>query len=150
MRDLLGPYEDRLRALVGSQDDLARIATLWAATYDAVHRYRHTAPHIQVIRYEQLAGDPLATFEALYRSVGLAWNDAVREMVTAATSATGSEHTGFAWSLRGGLSRTAFRPMDSKAQLAAANSRLSAEDVQRVREITAGTEAKFEPAHGPS
>jgi hypothetical protein len=43
---------------------------------------------------------------------------------------------GFAWSLRGGLSRTAFRPMDSKALLAAQADRLTAAERARVREIT--------------
>lgn len=145
MRDMLGPWEDRLRALVGSGDDLATLATLWAATYDAVDRYRREDPRIRVVRYEDLAGEPQRTFGSLYESVGLRWDAAAREMVAAATTTASSEHSGFAWSVRGGLSRTAFKPMDSKAQLAAAGSRLSADDVDRVREITADTAAKFAP-----
>ena len=144
MRDMLAPWEDRLRALVGSTDELATIATLWAATYDAVDRYRRADPRIRVVRYEDLAGDPLPAFGALYAGLGLPWEAAVRDKVAAATSGTRAEHTGFAWSLRGGVSRTAFAPMDSRAQLAAAGSRLPAEDVARVREITAETAAKFE------
>lgn len=146
MRDLLGPYEDRLRSVAASSDHLARIATLWAATYDAVDRYRRARPRIHVIRYEQLAGDPLAGFEALYSSTGLAWDDAARETVTTATSSGKAEHSAFAWSMRGGLSRTAFTPMDSKVQLAVASGRLPPDDVKRVREITAEVEAKFEAA----
>jgi hypothetical protein len=145
MRDMLAPWEDRLRALVGRDDDLATLATMWAATYDAVDRYRQADPRIRVVRYEDLAGEPQRTFGSLYESVGLRWDDAARAMVAAATTASTSEHSGFAWSLRGGLSRTAFKPMDSKAQLAAAGCRLSAADVDRVREITAGTAAKFAP-----
>ena len=143
MRDLLGPYQDRLRALVDSQDDLAKIATLWAATYDAVDRYRRKDPRIQVVRYEDLAGDPQQAFGALYRSVGLTWDDAARAMVAEATGSSASQHKGFAWSLRGGVSRTAFQPMDSRAQLAAAGTRLPLEDAARVREITAETMAKY-------
>ena len=142
LRDLLGPYERQLRAL-DDGDDLAALATMWAATYDAVDRYRQDHPRIQVLRYEDLAGDPEAAFGALYRSVGLSWDDAARAMVAAATGASTAEHTGFAWSLRGGLSRTAFKPMDSRAQLATAGRRLGPADAERVREITAATAARF-------
>lgn len=59
-------------------------------------------------------------------------------------SGTGAERGGgFAWSLRGGLSRTAYRPMDSKAALAAQATRVSADERARVREITGDVARQF-------
>lgn len=149
MRDHLGPHEATLRSLVGEQDDLVKIAGLWSAAYDAVDRFRQADPRIQVIRYEELAGEPVRRFGALYSSLGLPFEGDVRAQVEAATTTTVKDNKSHHWSVRGGLSRTAFKPMDSRAQLAAAQQRLAAGDVARVRELTAATMAKFGPVSTP-
>ena len=145
VRDLLGPYEDRLRRLVGSQDHVAKIALLWSAVYAAVDRVRTGDPRIQVVRYEDLATDPVRGFGDLYRHLCLRWSDAVRTRVEEATTATGGTEKPHPWRLRGGVSRTAFRPMDSRAALRSARDRLSPAEVERVRELTADVAARFYP-----
>jgi hypothetical protein len=145
IRDLLGAYEDRMRALVGSQDHVAKIALLWSAVYDAVDRFRSADPRIRVVRYEDLATDPVPTFEDLYRHLNLGWSAEVRGQVEAATTGSGGTEKPHVWRLRGGLSRTAFRPMDSKVGLRSYRDRLSAPDIDRVRELTADVAARFYP-----
>jgi hypothetical protein len=140
MRNWLGPYASELRELVGSQDDVAKISLLWRVTYDLIDQARALDPRIHVVRYEDLAGSPLTAFEELYAHCGLAWSNAVRAKIDAATSAAGGDTRSHVWS---GLSRTAFRPMDSKAGLMSFRERLSEEDIIRVRTLTADVASRF-------
>ncbi len=136
MRDHLEPLRAELEAEVDSADWLASACVLWKAAYTVVHAVAAAHPDLVVRTYESLAGDPLVAFEALYGDLGLRWGDAPAATVGAATSTTPRESTGFRWSLRGGLSRTAFQPMDSRASVAAAAGRLSPPEVERVLALT--------------
>ncbi len=64
-------------------------------------------------------------------------------MVRSASLGGGGERPSHVWSLRGGLARTAYRPMDSAAALDAANRRLRPEQAATVRELTADVAARF-------
>ncbi|WP_113700118.1 sulfotransferase [Nonomuraea lactucae] len=144
-----------LRALVGSQDRVLKAATLWLVTHDLLAR----TPGILVTRYEDLAADPIAGFRRLYGHTGLSWSPAAERRVTRACTAPGPRtdsgphsdsgpcaHSGpctegprgrdraFAWA---GLSRTAFRPMDSRMALERPARGLTPAEVDRIRELTA-------------
>jgi hypothetical protein len=137
VRDHLHPYVDRMRALVGSPDWLARSALLWEATYDVVDRAFADLPGVRLVSYESLVGDPVNRFAELYAWLGLSWSGAAAERVRAATTDTaGAAGGAMRWSLRGGLSRTAYRPMGSGTALSTYRSRLSEAEVDRVRELT--------------
>ncbi|MBG0826292.1 sulfotransferase [Planomonospora sp. ID67723] len=126
------PRVEELRALVGSQDRLAKAAALWrvAAAVAADLAARH--PAILLVRYEDLAADPLAGFRRLYDWAGLAWTPRAESRVTRACTAPASRPGGFAWH---GLSRTAYRPMDSRRALAEARARLTPDEARRVMEL---------------
>ncbi|WP_268961131.1 sulfotransferase [Nonomuraea cypriaca] len=118
-----------LRALVGSQDRVAKAAALWRITRTILAR----TPGILVIPYESLAADPLPAFERLYAYAGLRWTPAAERRIAKACS--GGEGGGaFRWS---GLSRTAYRPMDSRLALRDAARGLSPDEAARVRALTA-------------
>jgi hypothetical protein len=143
VRDL-DPQPTELLALAGSDDHVAKIAHLWRAAYATVDQMRGI-DGVEIRRYEDLVRDPLAMFEELYDVFDLPWTEKSRQKIEAATTATGGAERGFSWSLKGGLSRTAFRPMDSQQALSAHVGRISDEDAQRVRDITADVAAKFYP-----
>lgn len=136
VRDHLGPYVDRMRASVGSPDWLARVSLLWEATYASMAPVATTTPRVHLVRYEDLAGDPVPAFEQLYGRLALPWSAATQQRIRVATT-TASSDRAHAWTLRGGVSRTAFRPMDSRAALQEFTRRLSPEEGQRVRALTA-------------
>lgn len=145
MRDLLGPYDERMRALVGSQDHVAKIALLWCAVYDAVAKLCTDNPALHLVHYESLASDPVAEFHELYDICALPWDERVRSELVAATTASGTTTNSHAWTVRGGVSRTAYRPMDSKASLSSYRERLTPEEIERVRDLTAETDARLRP-----
>ncbi|MFC4122196.1 sulfotransferase [Nonomuraea zeae] len=119
-----------LRALVGSQDRVAKAAALWLATRAILAR----TPGILLTSYESLAADPLPGFQRLYAYAGLPWTPAAERRIARACTGGSATGAGFTWS---GLSRTAYRRMDSRRALDDPARGLSAEDVARVRALTA-------------
>ena len=71
--------------------------------------------------------------------LGLEFNDAARAEVVAGTNGN-SKNQSHAWrvSRHGGLSRTAFRPMDSKSMVRAWEKTITPTEAARIRAITAG------------
>ncbi|MEV0823510.1 sulfotransferase [Nonomuraea rubra] len=124
------PEVPALRALTGSRDHLARAAALWRLTRSVLDR----TPGILLTSYESLAADPVPGFRRLYAYAGLRWTPAAeRRIVRACCHHSGSPGTGFAWS---GLSRTAYRRMDSRQAIAHGARGLSEQEAARVRALT--------------
>jgi Sulfotransferase family len=135
MRDLLGPYEEELRAMADSTDAIAKAALLWRVTYAAIGDLNERKPglmHIQ--RYEDLARDPEPGFRKLYEICGLTWSERARKRIAWATTDHGKAKAERTWN--GVFSRTAFRPMDSRSSLGSFRDRLSQQEIDQVREIT--------------
>jgi Sulfotransferase domain len=148
VRDWLGPYRQELEGVAaGDPRDLAgRVGLLWRLLHLVVAEYERRCPRVQVVRYEDLAADPLPGFARLYADLGLAYGPRARQAVVR-SSTGGAGERAHRWTLsRGGLSKTGYRPMDSRANLAAWKTRLAAEDVARVRALTAEVASRWYPA----
>lgn len=146
VRDHLAGYVDRMRSLVGSPDWLARTCLLWEMAYDVVDRSFRPLPGVHLVSYEGLVRDPLGGFADLYRRFGLTWSAQAEGRVREATTEkAGAERGSHRWSLRGGLSRTAYRPMGSTTALSTYRTRLTPDEVARVRELTAPVAARVLP-----
>ncbi|GAA3094096.1 sulfotransferase [Streptosporangium carneum] len=126
------PHLEALRGLVGSQDRLAKAVALWRAARTVAADLAARHPGILLVDYEALAADPGEGFRRLYGLLGLTWSSRAQERVSRACTASAGSAGGFAWS---GLSRTAYRPMDSRQALTTAANRLSPEDAGRVRRL---------------
>jgi hypothetical protein len=145
LRDHLGPYAERMRTMVGSSDWIERVSLLWEIAARVVTTAAATSNRIRLVRYEDMAMEPMRAFPALYEGLGLTWSPVAQAAVAAATSSgdpSGSPHS---WRLRGGLSRTALRPMDSRTAVTEFGRRLSAKDSERVRELTADAAGALAP-----
>ena len=97
-----------------------------------------------------LAADPQVAFAELYAWLGLAFGERARRAVTQATTGS-ARRRAHHWSLsRDGLSKTGYRPMDSRANLSACQRQLTAEEVARVRAVTAEVAGRWYPAEPAS
>lgn len=144
MRDLLDPYGDEMRALADSPDRIAKATLLWRMTYAAIGRLAEQLPQrLHWRRYENLATDPLNGFRDLYQHCGLTWTDRAAQRILAGSTGSGNPEAPFVWALRGRLSRTAFRAMDSRAALESYRDRLSPQEIERVQELTSDVAEKF-------
>ena len=136
-RDLLdASVVEELREAAAGKDEIHQTALLWRVMYDVVDRVHRHVPGVTIRRYEDLAQRPEEEFAALYDHCGLDFDARARAKVVEATTGTGSDRGAVRWTVRFGLSKTAFRPMDSKQAVDAAQRRLSTEDAERVRKIT--------------
>ncbi|MFI9560758.1 sulfotransferase [Nonomuraea endophytica] len=123
------PEVEELRPLIGSQDHLAKAAALWRVTRAVLDK----TPEVLQVSYDKLAADPVNGFRALYSYTNLTWTPATEHRITRACLAEGTAERGFAWT---GLSRTAYRPMNSRQALHNATRGLTSEEMSRVRHLT--------------
>jgi hypothetical protein len=107
-----------------------------------VAAYRREILGLEVVRHEDLSVDPVPAFAALYDRLGLPLGPGAERAIVRATSG-GADQGVMRWSLSGGLSRTAARRLDSRANLEAWRGRLTPEQAARVRELTADVAPKF-------
>jgi hypothetical protein len=108
---------------------------------------------VHVVSYESLVQQPMEGFADLYDRFGLTWSDDAARRVREATTekaGPGAEQGSHRWSLRGGLSRTAYRPMGASTALSTYRSRLTEAEVDRVRELTADVAARVLPKSAAS
>lgn len=142
LRDALGPYEDDMRALLDSGDWVAQISLLWRALNAGVADQVDRVHGMTVIRYEDLAANPVPMFRKLYDQLSLTWTDSIERLLVKNTTASDSSRV-FGWNLSGGLSRTGFRPMDSRQSLTSYQNQLSEAEVDRICELTADVATRF-------
>ncbi|MEV7007132.1 sulfotransferase [Streptosporangium sp. NPDC051022] len=126
------PHLEALRGLVGCQDRLTKAVALWRAARTVAADLAARHPGIRLARYEDLAAAPREGFRRLYGRLGLTWSPRAEERISRACTAPTTDEDGFAWT---GLSRTAYRPMDSRRALSTAAGRLTPEETRRVREL---------------
>jgi hypothetical protein len=128
-----------MEALVDTEDRVAQVATFWTMLHRVLFAMADSSERIHIVRYEDLCADPEGEYERLFTRLGLEFNDAARAEVVAGTNGS-SKNQSHAWrvSRHGGLSRTAFRPMDSKSMIRAWEKTISPGEAARIRAITAG------------
>lgn len=145
MRGDLAPFKDALaRDLAGELDLIDHAALMWRALNAVVLRYSRDHPEWFVLRYEDLAADPLPAFRDLYRSVDLTWNDGVAARIARLNSAENPSEV--APGEKGGVAR------NSRQATSTWHHRLTDAEIERVRAATEGlaehwySDADWKPA----
>jgi hypothetical protein len=144
VRDRLARFVPDLQAALAADDDgVGPASLLWRVVYGTVAGYREELPGLEVVRHEDLSADPVPAFRALYGRLGLPFGPGTERAIVAATSA-GSGGGAMRWSVSGGgVSKTAARRLDSRANLGVWRERLSDDEVARIRELTADVAPAF-------
>jgi hypothetical protein len=144
IRDWLEPFVEEMEAMRQAPDDIVgQGSLLWRLIYHVAGELTTRNPAIRAVKHEDLSRHPDREFPALFSSLRIPFDERVRRTVAAATSGTGTT-TRHSWSLsRQGLSKTGYRPLDSRAATIAWRSALDPSEVARIRDITASTGARF-------
>ena len=135
-RGPLAGFSDEIEDAAGHPlDVIDAAALLWRMinTVALAYREEHTDWHI--LRYEDLAADPLCRFQDLYARLGLTWSESVARAVDEHTREgnTGAVADGD----KGGIVR------NSNAAIWTWLDRLTAEEIERVRSETASVAVRF-------
>jgi Sulfotransferase family len=148
MRDWLEPFREDIESTIDDVDDaVARVSLLWRVVYHVVAELRDRGlPRFSVVRHEDISLDPVEGFERIYASLGLPFTHRARRTVewgSLSPSGTQNAERPHVWTIRGGLSKTAFRPLDSRQNLRTWRAHLSEEEAARVRSLTEDVAARF-------
>jgi hypothetical protein len=136
MRDLLGPFEREIVAMVERPHDLVdQSILLWRAHYAVIDRFRADHPDWHFVRWEDLALAPVEGFRSLYEALGLRFDDVV------ATRIERDNGDLQAVDVAPGEKGTTRR--DSVATVDAWRRRISPDDHARVRDGVADVAARF-------
>jgi Sulfotransferase family len=143
LRDWLQPFRSEMEAALRHPDDLVwQGSLLWKMAYHVVRELNLRLQGVHVVRYEDLAREPVAAFQKLFHLLHLPFTASASKRVR---EVSGAEHRrrrrrgygGHAWSLsRHGLSRTALRPLDSSEHAARWKRELSHREISRIRGLT--------------
>ena len=150
--DIAGQRELRTAYLEQFGDDLDRVngepfdvlahgCLLYRMIHSAIAQDAACRPDAIVVRYEDLAGDPVPQFRELYQRLGLPFGKRAEASISAATSPQDVRRQS-PWG-RVGFSKTAFQPMDSRANAWAWRHRLSTAEQEDVIERTADVASLF-------
>jgi hypothetical protein len=96
--------------------------------YRSVHAARQLFPDFKIARHEDLSLDPVAGYKLLYVSLGLTFNDTVRDAILNSSSSENPAE----------LSKKKVHSvkLDSRANLDNWKKRLSADEITRIRKMT--------------
>jgi hypothetical protein len=136
--------EDAVR---GRADMIGQVSLLWRAVYHVIAELRDRGtPGFHVVSHEEVSLDPVGGFGRLYRAIDLPYTDAARKTIvwgSLSPAGTRGAERPHVWTLRGGLSKTAFRPLDSRENVQRWRRYLSEEDAARVRALTEDVASRF-------
>ena len=137
MAEYLEPWRADLEAVIDTDDRAAQVATFWTALHRVLFDLVDRSDRLHVVRYEDLCADPERAFESLFSRVGVEFNASARTEVIAGTQGH-SRPQSHKWRLsrQGGLTRTAYRPMDSKRMIRAWQKTITPGETARIRDIT--------------
>jgi len=136
MRDWLEPFRADMEAMPAG-DDIGRASLLWKMIYQVVDTFRSRYPQFQIVRHEDLSLEPLAGFQSIYNSLGLAFTPRVSKTIQNSSSAENPKE----------LAASAVHAvhLDSRANLDNWKRRLNQEEIARIRRITSPVAECFYP-----
>lgn len=148
VQDWLNSFRDDMLAMTRvSHDPLAESALLWRMIYHAVDRFRQRLDGVIVIRHEDLASDPVGEYKRLFGHLKIPWTDRVHDAVVAGsmspTRASRSHGSHPLTTLGRSISRSGFRPLNSKAHAVAWKHQLSRTQIDRIRRLTSDVADAF-------
>ena len=135
-RDHLDGMVAGIGAAIDSGDWIEQMCCLWNVGHRFIDSVGNDLEGVTIRRYEDLASEPIEQYRSLYDWCGLEWSTAAEESIEDATTAPSAPSRAFSWSLKGGLSRTAFQRIDSRASVNRPEQRLDPTEIERIRERT--------------
>lgn len=127
MRDHLEADREEMRA-IQKDDIVGQSALLWRMIYRSVHATRSLFPDFKIVRHEDLSLDPVAGYAALYETLGLTFDEKVRDTILNSSSSENPTE----------LSKKKVHSvkLDSRANMDNWKKRLTPEEITRIRKLT--------------
>jgi hypothetical protein len=127
MRDHLESDRADMEAMQ-ADDIVGQSALLWRMIYRSVHTTRELFPDFKIVRHEDLSLDPIAGYKSLYESLGLTFDEKVRDTILNTSSSENPSKLE--------KNRTHSVKLDSRANLGNWKKILTPEEIARIRKLT--------------
>ena len=113
---------------IQADDIVGQSALLWRMIYRSVHSFVSLFPDFKIVRHEDLSLDPVAGYKSLYESLGLTFDDKVRDTILNSSSSENPTE----------LSKKKVHSvkLDSRANMDNWKKRLTADEITRIRKMT--------------
>jgi hypothetical protein len=128
MHDHLEPCREEMEC-IQADDVVGQAALLWKLIYHSVHAARESHPEFIVVRHEDLSFDPAAGYRNLYSSLGLEFTPRVEKAILNSSSSENPVELSH--------KKVHGYKLDSRANVNNWNKRMTPDEINRVREITA-------------
>ena len=129
MRDYLESDRADMES-IQADDIVGQSALLWRMIYRSVHASRTPSlfPHFKVVRHEDLSLDPVAGYKSLYESLGLTFDEKIKNIILNSSSSENPTE----------LSKKKIHSvkLDSRANMDNWKKRLAPEEITRIRKLT--------------
>ncbi|MCX8061896.1 MAG: sulfotransferase [Anaerolineales bacterium] len=138
MRDWLEPYREQMCAcLAKPQDILQQAAVLWSMAYQTVWRLKEEGYPLWLVRHEDLSLDPLGEFRKLYKGLSLDFTGKAQRHIEESSNAENPKE----------LKKEKVHSvrLDSRSNLMNWRKRLSDEEIEQVKTLTAEVAALYYP-----
>jgi hypothetical protein len=138
MRDWLEPYREEMEALSGAAEATIECGgLLWRMVYGVVSACCRRFPQIKIVRHEDLSLEPVHGFRSLYAALGIPFNPKVEHVILNSSSSENPKE----------LSKKKVHAvrLDSRSNLENWRRRLSREEIERIRRMTADLAAEYYP-----
>jgi hypothetical protein len=130
VEDRLRPFEAEMEAALAPSNDLVdRVALLWRVIYRAVAELKERFPELIVVRHEDLSRNPRDEYAKLYEALDLPFTSEAEEAIARSSSNENPNETR--------VDDPHDTKIDSRANLESWKDRLTAEELSRVRRVTA-------------
>jgi hypothetical protein len=136
MRDFLEPYRASMQSDAAG-DIVGQASLLWVMIYQSVHVIRERLPTVLLVRHEDLSLRPKEGFETLYKQLGLDFSTRVQSHVLQSSSPENPVQLP--------LDRLYSVRLDSRASLENWKRRLTTEEINRIRQVTAPVARLYYP-----
>ena len=113
---------------IQADDILGQSALLWRMIYRSVHTTRGLLPDLKIVRHEDLSLDPVTGYKSLYESLGLTFDEKVRDTILNSSSSENPTE----------LSKKKVHSvkLDSRANMDNWKKRLTSDEITRIRKMT--------------
>jgi hypothetical protein len=127
MRDYLETDRADMEAMQ-ADDIVGQSALLWRMIYRSVHAARELLPYLKIVRHEDLSLDPVEGYKSLFESLGLTFDEKVRDTILNSSSSENPTE----------LSKKKVHSvkLDSRANMDNWKKRLTPNEITRIRKLT--------------
>ena len=136
MRDHLEQYRGQMQT-IKADDVIGQASLLWTMIYRTVHTTGQLNRRLIILRHEDLSRDPVSGFRDLYAALGLDFTHHAEEIIRNSSSSENPRELS--------RNKTHSVKLDSRAHVDSWRTKLTADEINRIREITEDSTRLFYP-----